>query len=373
MPTYEIPEENMPKLTETISKLQTKAEKLGTGNITFTIDGSEMRENKEETVKVFFVTVEGETPKLNGWQFAAKIEHLPAGNVISGLEEVPERFRTVEPICDYCHKKRNRKDTYIVVKDGEYRQVGSSCLKDFTGHKNPEGVAEFAEMLIEFMGSISDSEYDPDRIYHSPYYKIADYLAYVAQAIRKHGWVSRSKEVPQLGIYSTADTAISEWNNKYKEEYPNEADSNIAAETITWVQAFDGELNDYQHNLSVIFSDKYFEIHHAGYVASAVAGMLRDKEQKVTMGNSEYQGTIKVRQEWTLNLISVKTMEDRGYGPSYLHKFQDETGNVFIWFSSSARLDEGNTYTGKGTVKAHKEFRSEKQTVLTRCKFERKN
>lgn len=63
----------------------------------------------------------------------------------------------------------------------------------------------------------------------------------------------------------------------------------------------------------------------------------------------------------------------------YLHTFEDESGNVLVWKTTSpiARevgdhyidVNKGETVTVKGTVKEHGEYKGIKQTVLTRCKI----
>jgi hypothetical protein len=63
---------------------------------------------------------------------------------------------------------------------------------------------------------------------------------------------------------------------------------------------------------------------------------------------------------------------DTQYGTSYVQKFRDDTGAVFVWFSAAAgklgRKDLGRCVTLKGTIKAHKDYQGEVQTVVTRCK-----
>lgn len=63
----------------------------------------------------------------------------------------------------------------------------------------------------------------------------------------------------------------------------------------------------------------------------------------------------------------------------YLHTFEDESGNVLVWKTTSpiARevgdhyldVNSGDMVTIKGTVKEHSEYKGVKQTVLTRCKI----
>lgn len=68
------------------------------------------------------------------------------------------------------------------------------------------------------------------------------------------------------------------------------------------------------------------------------------------------------------------------YGETnYLHKFEDENGNVLTWKTSNPMgkfvesewkmLNEGDLVHLKGTVKAHDEYKGTKQTALTRCRW----
>jgi hypothetical protein len=45
----------------------------------------------------------------------------------------------------------------------------------------------------------------------------------------------------------------------------------------------------------------------------------------------------------------------------------DDVGNRFTWFSSSSVLEINTKVILKGTIKEHKEFKGQKQTVLSRC------
>ena len=55
------------------------------------------------------------------------------------------------------------------------------------------------------------------------------------------------------------------------------------------------------------------------------------------------------------------------FGTTYLYKFADEAGNVFIWYASRP-IELQERMTLKATIKAHNERNGVKQTVLTRCK-----
>lgn len=56
-----------------------------------------------------------------------------------------------------------------------------------------------------------------------------------------------------------------------------------------------------------------------------------------------------------------------------IYKFETVTEDILVWRTRErGDLEEGNRYEITGTVKEHSEFRNEKQTILTRCKYIRK-
>lgn len=62
-----------------------------------------------------------------------------------------------------------------------------------------------------------------------------------------------------------------------------------------------------------------------------------------------------------------------GFGTTtmYIHTFKDVDGNKLIWKTGcclDSTIEESMEITLKGTIKAHSEYKDEKQTVLTRCK-----
>ena len=110
---------------------------------------------------------------IAGWVFVATLDHeadegadegtairrAPVGSrLISRIGE--EAATAVESAdltayrhggndCDHCGFNRRRKQTYVLyeAETGELRQIGSTCLKDYTGAHNPERIAAWAEWL----------------------------------------------------------------------------------------------------------------------------------------------------------------------------------------------------------------------------------
>ncbi len=388
MKTYEIPSENLAKLELRISALARKAIKLGLTEPTLAIVGSSMvkvidrRGPTGNYRKVFDVTVTGEAPQVEGWTLIAIIEHLDGGsadfrnviNLLPGHQHrvLPGFYRTVEPKCQHCKLSRSRDLTYLILKEtGRLMQVGSSCLKDFTGHKSPEALAKFYKHLESTLEEAAEEDWSgggPDN-----WMSLPGYLTRVAAIIEERGWVSRSAaENTNLG--ATADIAL---DPEYEIE-PTDKHSEVAEAAIAWVRTDLTEkesLNDYEWNLSAIFGqdETHFHMKHAGYVASAINTFNKIETEKVLakISESEYQGEIGERLT-DLSLTVVKRLEYEGYNyDDVLHItiMGDEENNVYVWKTSAKKLNEGETYLIAGTVKAHNEYKGIKQTILTRCKI----
>ena len=61
---------------------------------------------------------------------------------------------------------------------------------------------------------------------------------------------------------------------------------------------------------------------------------------------------------------------DTCYGTTYVHNFENEKGNAFVWKTGNGiNSNRGDAVTISGTIKEHNEYRGIKQTVLTRCKI----
>ena len=384
MTTYHIPEENLPKLTTRIEQLSRRAEKLGVEPPILTIGTHTDRDHPiidGLVLRVFEVEVIGNAPVINGWHFVARIEHLDSGNILytAPTETQPTWARTVDPKCDHCRTNRDRKDTFLVRKDSttEVKQVGSSCLKDFTGHADPHGLAEMAELIGTLDEFAQECEgYDPDAAAPGgeSLITLKRYLAYVAMTIEAHGWLSRSKAVSAMDI-PTADLAISAMFAKRNRQEPDQKHNDEAAVAIEWaVEYFSPthhDLNDYEWNVAQVVKLDTIRYKHIGIAASVIPAYRRELEQRLALEHSAgYVGEPKQRIEFTGLVVEHVQTIDGYYGVSHLHKMHDADGHRLVWFSSKERFEQGDVLSGKGTVKEHKEFRGEQQTVLTRCKFE---
>ncbi len=382
MPQFRIPEENLETLVNKIIALNKTAERLGAPPIHFKGVGEEWEGEGAQVTRVYILEITGESPRIHGWQFIAKLDHEHAGgpgiNILRVLpgEMIDEKYRTAEPICDHCGLIRDRKMTYVLRhEDGREVQVGSSCLRDFLGHENPEQLAAWFETAL----SVTDRfrEFEERGVRASPYIWKRTYLACVRAAIRHYGWRSRSKAQEEGGT-STADVAWAILVNHQRlldDKQPTEEDYTEADKAIQWVEeelSNQPDLGDYEWNLvAALKSDGELHISNTGIAASVFVAYQRAHPVPTPQqAASVFVGTVGEKLCLTGVLCTLVRPIDSRYGVTYLHRFVTAEGNSLTWFASSTELKEGKHYNLKGTVKAHEVYRGEKQTLLTRCKVE---
>lgn len=422
-----IPERRLDELRKGIEDINKRAAKLGCEPVRLTIGEHEMvelpREREDDPkrfYKAFHVVVEGETPKLAGWEFQATLLHFygdEAGNIIQAVPgvEVPKEYRDRGPVCDHCKTKRRRNKTYVLLHDDGHRvQVGSTCIGDFLGRAadNPEGLAAFCEALNRFfgkLGALEDGEGGEPGcgpgVYRS-YVELPVFLANTVSSIREFGWLSRGKayETGRQGC-ATADEvshrlfSVKRYlTDKEKEELerltPTAADFEEAEAAIEWGKSLEGDdLNDYLHNVHTLCEVGFTTEHTFGVAASIIFAHRRHLgklAERAKAGDSEHFGTVGKRETFELTVTRIGNFEGY-YGVTWVVGFEDNDGNRAVWFSSNLpkvgyltndqfgdalvheELAIGETVTVKATVKEHGEYKGAKQTVLTRCAATRYN
>lgn len=371
--TFDIPEAGFKWFKEKLEKLGKRAERLVGEKLFLTVVGFHREEDKTSRFynqKIMEVFVAFPEPKLNGWEFVAQIDHAnEVGNVIRSLgdEDLPEIYRTRGPECDHCEKNRRRRDSFIVyhAETGEYKQVGTSCLKDFLGHGDAEKWAKVAQMIAG-VGELARTSYNTGHtgaLQDLRWYNTEDFCAAAAQSILDRGWVSK-KVAREGGRESTCSDA---WNLYHNHAKITDEAKDLAERALEWARSLDGQnISDYEHNCYVIGNAEAIEARSAG-IAASIVGVYQRKNRPVrpNTGVSDYYGIEGQRFERnvTLEIVSECEMSTR-------HVFKDEDGNVFVWFASGASLRQhkGNKIRIKGTIKRHNLFRGTKQNLVNRVK-----
>lgn len=306
--------------------------------------------------------------KLGDYSVIAVIDHTLDENSNAiypcGDFDIPVEYRHGQGICEHCRTNHKRNKT-ILLRDisGKLKQVGTSCLKEYTGVTDYSLVSAFGVIDgILDESNICTGYYTGERDYR----RIRDYLACCIHEIRKNGYDRDIKEFA--------------YNDKW---YSNstESDYNTADKVIEYFT--NNEFSDnFLYNISVHMKKGYCR--ENGFIAYAYIAYQKEMEKaekekaKVEQAKSiEYYGNVKDKVELNNVTGKVLTSYSNCYGSiynsvtTYVYQFTDNANHVFIWKSScDIPLNDEGLFKGsiKGTIKEHSEYRGIKQTVLTRVK-----
>ena len=396
MSRYFIPESAIDSLETKLATIRRKCAKYGCefsySRIGETFKKVEIQDEAgmrtEVTIKAIEVEVSGTAIAESGWELAGKIEHLETGNLIHSFGDatIPDWYRSASPRCEHCNSDRHRKETYVLyhAKNNAWKQVGSSCLKDFTGYVSAEMAAAVASVYA-LLDQISE---DRIHIASSPkYFDTESVICYAIECV-KHWGYHKSEE----GNDATRERVRDLMHRHMKLPASIDAVTFDAMSTAN-LQTFEDlrsrllALNaedDYTNNLQVLLRAEEVPEKRLGILVSAVPYynnlIARDVEQRNT-SNSEFVGN--VGDKLTIDIATVKLVNiyDGYYGSTWRYQIVDAHGNVFMWDASSPMWDmvcvedspKGDVIEGlplqiKGTIKKHDEFRNIKQTWLTRCR-----
>lgn len=375
---------------EKLNKINARAEKKGLAG-TLTLTFQEVIEVEvDETTKIrtervmYDVEIIGNAPAFNGWEFVAKLDwDANAGLIVRSIPGAVkvDRESLRQGWCDHCRTTRQRLVTYVVRESetGRQIQVGSSCLKDFTGQYTTIAFPELKGDDEEggFFGGSGEREYTPLTV-----------LAVAWACVKLEGF----KPASSFGSTTKGDvrTALSPSKSKHDREWAatiaplaDEAQGK-AKELLAFILSddFAGD-SDYVLNMKAVAAGKMVSGRNIGLLASAPQAwakfqertLIREREASVYAA-SEFIGTapdkakgIKgSRETLTVTIKAIKYL-DSDYGSTTLYTMITDEGNVVKWFASNDTLGEdvNARFIIKGTVKKHDTWEGMKSTALTRC------
>lgn len=378
---YEVPAYRLEKLTKLIKRAQNKG-----GNISFNVldafdkklkiivndDATRTAYSVPIIAKFYNVEIDGEY-KINCWQFVATLEHNDNGNIIRCINsefenKIPSKYLTSGCYCEHCHTIRDRKDTYLIYNenDNEFKQVGKTCLLDYTNGLTPETCSAFAN-VFNYCASINDG-IDNDDIFSSLTSNSPD-LGFYNNSVKKIAY----SIVKRFGyIKESTSRQISEvlMGDKYIEPASDEEIEKVDefAQSIT-------DEYDYMRNAKLAWLNSRASYRDFALIGSFVSVYLKnlarlEKEAKARK-TTNYVGNIGdkiIVDVASYRVLYTKTLQVSYYNTSvsYVYEIIDTNGNTYIW-SSSKELGEGIKQI-VGTIKDHKEYKGTKQTIITRCK-----
>jgi DNA-directed RNA polymerase subunit RPC12/RpoP len=344
--------------------------------------------------------LEYEIPMIKGWELICTFDIVPMSDnemevftsKVPG-KTIPVEYQTKKEIhCDHCGHKRFRNHSMLMrnVKSGEYKEVGSTCVKDFFGH-DPRGFMLYARFSIDFP-SIKEVQDGEDYGYSGQGYRmgcdnLTEVLAMTSAVIAVKGWKSATSAY-EYGGTSTKSMVSEQLNppKNWKEDkffvkiYPGETDTEKATATIEYFKALTAEEigdNDYLMNCHKVSNHNMLPWKLFGVGCSMINAYERylygeaEKAKKADEPESNFVGELKER----LKLIPVTCIftkviySDYGYDPSTLYIWKDDQGNKFKTFYSGSTwgMEVNDSCLLTGTVKKHDDYKGEKSTMLSRC------
>jgi len=386
--TYEIYEGNMDRLSKKLTTISNKCSRYGC-EFHFEELGESFRDVKDEatgevhTARFITVDVSG-TARISNWEFIATIEHADPMNIVRSFRpevEVPARFYHADTFCEHCRTRRVRKDTYIVrnTETGEFKQVGKSCLKDFTGGLSAEQVAQYISWFDEV---IRGQAVEPG---FKHYESTEEILQNAVESVRLYGF---TKTEAYGSAISTKQVVLEQVHHfgSYRERIERDdfdpdhrGNSDKVKAIMAWVASLPMELG-YISNLKTTLAREYCENRDVGIICSAVASYNREMERQERKARERKQAS---KSQWVGNegdrielhnlTVRLLTGWETEFGYTYLYKFVDEQGNIYTWktgkwLGDGDEVKDTQRISLKGTVKKHSEFNGELQTELTRCK-----
>ncbi len=385
--TYTVRCSVWPSFRPLIARIAKAAAKLGT-HFEIAVSAPRVAEHCGDPVHVVDVTVSAEVPRINGWAFAAAVDHLEGGNILrvspAFKSALPESFRHDAATCDHCRTIRARSTTYgLVATDGSGRfvRVGSSCLRDFTGHGDAVALVEWASLLATLGAGLST---DPDAdseggARREALYWVRETVVDVLRAIRENrGAYVSVRRASDTGEESTAARVLRHYHSKRDADKladeATDADRATADAAIAWAAGLTDD-SDFAHNMRTVAKLEAVGPRHFGlacYVAEGYRRHLGEVAARATTTPSKALGAAKDKVVFDFVLTGVNSSES-AYGTTYWFRGMAGTDKVTIKSSTGSMggIDDpqpGERFHVKATVKAVDEFRGVTGTTVIRAK-----
>lgn len=372
-------------------------------------------EKYKRAIRVYTIKINGNIPEINDYEFVAKIQHTPQGNIInmspkSTVEKLPDEYKTHSQRCDICKTDRERNDTFIIKKvdTGELLCAGRNCLGKFMPLDTVKAFVEYSVRLQDLRNLLANYEnnlFDTDDDYYGygggrggrvEYLeKQEDVLFFCAVIYFQDNQHYVSKTVAQNSdIQSTISKAMSlksdyeNMNPKYADLrrdaiktvnlYKADADK-FATDVLTWAQSYDfakaaqenPKMDAYFNNLQVLLKQPYIQPRNFGYFASLISLYLRELDKgrkRVETGAVEYFGNVGEKfANITVELV-FSTFFDSQYGTVWIQTMRDENNHMFVYKGKYLGFNKGDWFKLSGTIKSHQEYKGVKQTIIQRPK-----
>lgn len=389
MRTYKIPEMNIENLRKKVAKIEGKCKKYGC-DFRYAELGEEYEKIKGlGVVKFIEIEVEG-VAQIDNWVLVAKLERIETGNIIRQIDfnvDVPRRYFDCDLVCDHCNTRRIRNNTYLVYNadSDEFKQVGSTCLKDYTGIS--------AEIAAAFASFIRDVEEEFQNVGSSgsscdPYISIKDALKYAYDYVNHVGY-HRSDEpdstrhqvwaalvadsmIPGGGATQNAEREVTKYRNTFVVEIDSDATINFVNDCVDYFATLEDSYSSYMNNLHLLAKLEYIRCKDLGLVVSMVPTYqkyLAREETKRAYKNT-YIGEEGEKIEIRFKRCKFITGWETQFGYTCRYMFITENDEVVMWDASRGIEQAPSSGILRGTIKKLDIYNGIYQTWVTRCKIQ---
>ena len=312
--------------------------------------------------------------------------------------------------CDKCHKKISRNKYLVFSKVGKEVEtrddlvvLGTSCAKDYFPF-SVESYFGYLESAFEKLGSYD--EFNGSLGGCSSHYHTLSAIYDATLACTSNLKCYEKEDVTKGNVLGWLNNLKIDKCTYYRDAYPIPSNPIPFEDVISWIKDMydtDEFVSDFHTNARSVFfktlddgtremrneiNEKYMGIAVYAFFSAKqnhdkmVAKKIAEEERAKANAEVEYYGAVGDKFELTLTFDKSFGFEG-AYGFTYIHLFHDDENHVFAWSSSNGtyqcwcktngkdgflEYEVGKKYILKGTIKAHKEYRNVKQTVITRCK-----
>jgi len=305
--------------------------------------------------------------KIEGWEFVAEITHKDSGNVIRCIKSdysdtIAQRYGEKMSTCEHCGKRLFRRNTFIIrnLNTNELKQVGSSCVKEYTNGLS----AELCANISSFFADIEDELMYRDEFrcsYSSnTYFDRISSLKLMYYIVKNQGYDKETTKQVFIETYREMD---------YKDIDALVNDGELL-NVSNWLENKSNS-NAYWCSCKTLYKSDEVEFRDYNYLLSMFSVYFKEQFESQKQKNdakdiNEYVGQVGDRITFTAH--QVRYLFGKGkysyYGPEvYLVELLDKEGHTYIW-STSSYINIGDII--KATIKEHKDYRGTKQTVITR-------
>lgn len=397
--TFRVDETNLETARAMVAKVNARAARYGLAQYELVVGELELVPVHVEGLPipvryqgVYPVELVGEQPRIAGWSFVATLDYEEVetdgdGRVITrvvpGVDVDLAAHRPRPAECDACGKRRARNNTYVLRNEaGQTMQVGSNCIQPYMG-LDVRGLAWLAGDPLAELGELAEErEQTGSGSWGGTRRYDVDAVLVATMAVEQvHGWVSRA--VAQ----EYGKTATSSWVRLVLDGARNDRDradlarmveawdmpaAEVKAAAVREWAATQAEGGEWAENVRTCATGTTVSSGNVGVLASAVAGYNRAQQEQAKRAEivpATYVGTVGKREVFTGEVVFTLPMAG-DYGTRELVLVRTDDGGLLKWIASSVtEFKKGDRVTGKATVKAHAEYRGDKQTVIQRAAF----